>query len=141
MRCIDAGHGQRPSLLADGQELAFDAVERRELARSVWRVRSGLGSFLASTVLYPLKGHPGRATDALWLRYDAGCMTLADPSFSAGATTLREALERLVPQLVEWEPDLTLVIDNWRMLHGRGTTKVCDAGSRRLQRILVALSD
>jgi alpha-ketoglutarate-dependent taurine dioxygenase len=63
-------------------------------------------------------------------------MTVADDSFAPAEMVLRRALDDLDPTPIEWEPALTLVVDNWRILHGRPDTRSGDAGKRRLQRIL-----
>ena len=64
-------------------------------------------------------------------------MVPADPAFAPAATTLNERLHSLEPYVVDWEPDLALVIDNWRILHGRGRSIVRDAGVRRVQRVVI----
>jgi hypothetical protein len=138
MRCVDPGRPQTPTILIDGRRLALHPKELRELERSVWRVRSGFSSFLASAVLRPVAIPQSNAADELRLRYDPGCMTVADQSFVEGALILSEAVKKLEPRVVNWEPELALVIDNWRILHGRGTATAANAGARRLERILVA---
>jgi alpha-ketoglutarate-dependent taurine dioxygenase len=65
-------------------------------------------------------------------------MVPADPAFVPVAATLSERIRMLEPEVVDWEPDLAVVIDNWRMLHGRSSSIVPDAGVRRLQRVVIA---
>jgi alpha-ketoglutarate-dependent taurine dioxygenase len=132
LRCADPGESQRRTLLIDSRALRLAHDELREVGRAVWNIRTGFKSFLASAIL----GFPGGIGTSVRLRYDPGCMTVADPGFARAAELLRNALADLPRTGVSWETDLTLVIDNWRVLHARGDSKVDDSGSRRLERVL-----
>jgi alpha-ketoglutarate-dependent taurine dioxygenase len=133
MRCIAAGEQECPTLLADSQEMTMTATERRELERAVWTVNTGRRSFLASVVL-------GRVSDRregpIQIRYDRGCMEIADAAFLATSTRLDQLLGSLRTERIDWEPGITVVIDNARMLHGRGPG-ADGGGSRKLERVLV----
>jgi hypothetical protein len=125
----------RGSVLADGSALEFHESERQELARSVWRIRNGFASFLASPVIRSF-GAPGNSLRGL--RYDLGCMSVANDTFEPVARMLEQRLDRLERLPFAWEPTLTLIVDNWRILHGRQTSSVDDRSTRRLQRVLIA---
>jgi hypothetical protein len=137
MRCIAPGRGDTPTRLADSRDLEFSRHQRRELARAVWRVRNGFRSFLASAVLGTDRCEGGKSHGALHLRYDAGCMTIADRAFAATATLLFRMLADLPEIDVHWEPNVAIVIDNWRTLHGRVAVEAGVADERRLQRVLI----
>jgi hypothetical protein len=116
--------------------MSLSASERVELERAVWHVRSGFNSFLASALL--TGPDPSRDTTGnLRLRYDPGCMSVAAHAFAPAAEILRDAVDALKLTPIQWEPSLGVVIDNHRMLHGRGIPAVRDAGHRLLDRVLV----
>ena len=131
LRCANPGSESRPTLLVDSREIAWKERERREFERIVWRVRNGRGSFLASAVF----------KNGLGLRYDADCMLVAAQGFGPPAARFVESLAGLVPIAIEWDSRLALIVDNWRMLHGRASASGADAGIRRLERVLVTEDD
>jgi hypothetical protein len=51
LRCADPGRRDRPTLVVDAHELEFCAREVRAIGRVVWRVKTGIRSFLASALL------------------------------------------------------------------------------------------
>jgi hypothetical protein len=134
MRCASAGSHKCPTVLADSQRLTLGGTERRDLERAVWKVKAGSRSFLASVVLRSTLTPP---SSPLRMRYDAGCMNIADAAFAPTAGKLVRWLNELPIDRIHWEPGLTIVVDNWRMLHGRGEG-ADDSGIRELQRVLVA---
>jgi alpha-ketoglutarate-dependent taurine dioxygenase len=132
LRCIDPGDSDRATLIIDSHDLVLDHEELREVGRAVWNVHTGFKSFLASALVRCLNVR----NTVMRLRYDPGCMTIADPSFADAAALLRDSLGKVPPSAIDWEPNHTLVVDNWRVLHARGDAKVDDAGRRHLQRVL-----
>jgi L-asparagine oxygenase len=135
LRCVDPGPGNRPTMLGDASQIELSGRQLREVGRAVWIVKTGVRSFLASALLPPTAR--ARTQDSLALRYDLGCMRPADPAFNEAASTLARGISQLIQDTVEWEASLTLVIDNWRVLHGRGPEITADRGLRRLERIAV----
>lgn len=129
LRCADPGSENRPTLLADALRLAFTERESRALERAVWWVRSGGRGFPASIIK--------RERDGTRVRYDRGCMTPADPAFTPAGEYFEQALRQASHVRLEWQRNDLVIIDNWRMLHARAAAEGLDAGSRRLQRILV----
>jgi hypothetical protein len=102
------------TLLLDWRTLAFSSPELDLLAAAPVLVRSGKRSFY-STILPP---------DRSFLRYDPGCLEPVD-----------ERLAKACPRAHDWKAGEILVIDNWRLMHGRGPAS---AGSGRfLARILI----
>lgn len=131
MRCIATGKQGCPTFLADSRELKMTAAERCEIERAVWTISTGRRSFLGSAVLGALsEGRKG----PIRLRYDRGCMKVADAAFSATSAMLECLIGDLQTERIDWEPGVTVVIDNSRMLHGRGSGA---DSSRELERVLV----
>jgi hypothetical protein len=129
MRCADPGTEDRPTLLGDASRLPFAERQWRALERAVWWVRSGGRGFPASIVK--------RVRGGMIVRYDRGCMTPADPAFTLAGELFEQALRQAPRVRLEWRRDDLVIIDNWRILHARAAADGRDAGSRRLQRILV----
>jgi alpha-ketoglutarate-dependent taurine dioxygenase len=138
LRCVEPGASQRPTYIADVRSLELDQEQVVELKRAVWRIRNGFRSFLASVILPAKLPSRNRETGKLFLRYDPGCMTPADVAFMDTAAMLCDHIGKVPPDLVDWDRDLAIVIDNWRVLHGRAPSPTTDTGVRRLERIAVA---
>jgi TfdA family taurine catabolism dioxygenase TauD len=123
--CVDAGLPSAVTVLLDWWTLGFSPEEFELLEGAPILVRSGRSSFY--TTMLP--------SDRFFFRYDPGCLEAVD---ARGRAALRLAEDRLsgsVPHRHEWRPGDILIIDNWRVLHGRDPT---DHGSgRRLARILI----
>jgi len=123
--CIDPGTPSAVTMLLDWRTLGFSPEELHLLKTAPIFVRTGRRSFY-STILSP---------DHAFFRYDPGCLEAVD---ERGRTALRLVEHRLAgssPDAHEWCRGDILIIDNWRVLHGRGPS---DKGSgRRLARILI----
>jgi alpha-ketoglutarate-dependent taurine dioxygenase len=73
------------------------------------------------------------------LRYDPGCMWPCDDRATAAAAALSEGRQSAIVH--EWtEPDMLLVIDNRRALHGRRAVETGDT-ERVLNRVAYRLED
>lgn len=118
----------RATLLVDSRSLPLDADGRKLLKRAVFTVRSGRGSFL--TTIQP--------EDEKFFRFDRGCMfpKTASASYALSLITSAEASCPLVE--IDWLANSTLVLDNWRFLHGRAHGDGTNKYSRLLRRVLVA---
>lgn len=134
LRCDDPGSAGRSTLLTDVRDFDLSLPERKDIARSVWRVDNGHRTFLASVSLGRDHGAEGLLDR---LRFDPGCMSVADPQFEPAAEMLRSAISDLSKVAVDWKSGLTVIVDNWRILHGRAIGHGGDAGERRLKRVLV----
>nr|WP_244571479.1 TauD/TfdA family dioxygenase [Mesorhizobium carmichaelinearum] len=75
-------------------------------------VRTGRRSFY-STILSP---------DRVFLRYDPGCLEAVDERGQAALRLMERRLAGGSPEVHHWHQGDILVIDNWRVLHGRGPT-------------------
>ena len=125
--CIDPGSPTAATMLLDWWNLGFSQQELDLLEVTPVLVRTGRRSFYSTIVA------PGGA----FLRYDPGCIEALD---ARGRNALRLVEDRIAGAATEaeahhWRQGDILIIDNWRVLHGRSPS---DQGSgRRLARILI----
>ena len=123
--CIDPGTPSAVTRLLDWQTLPFSPEEQLLLEGAPILVRTGRRSFY-STILSPRRA---------FVRYDPGCLEAVD---ERGRAALRLVEQRLAAGALyshRWRQRDVLIIDNWRVLHGRGPS---DIGSgRQLARILI----
>jgi alpha-ketoglutarate-dependent taurine dioxygenase len=121
----------RPTTLLDSYRFALDQNLAQELLRAPWIVQWGEVTF-RSRVLQSFSSGGGR-----WhIRYDRCCMTPCDAAHEGLSDRLEHALVALEPEAHDWEPGIVLIIDNWRVLHGRGKCTGSDFG-RTLERVVV----
>jgi hypothetical protein len=116
--CVSPGSGSRPIPLNEHQVSLLHSTPLR--------VTSGRNSFF-STILS--KTRP-------FLRFDPGCMTATTPD---GAETIAVLLRHNWHNYIEtvhWKSGTVLVMDNWRLLHGRGQANRSDC-DRKLLRISI----
>jgi hypothetical protein len=124
--CASTGTARRPTLLLDTRRLPLSKTQLSLLHSTPFRITNGRNSFF-STILS--KSRP-------FVRYDPGCMT---PTTPEGAKVL-EILARdpwaACIETVSWEPAMLVLIDNWRVLHGRPQANCYDP-DRKLLRISI----
>lgn len=117
----------RPTTLLDSNRLAADPELIRRLHDVPWRVAWDGAAFEARVLTAGPRSQ--------WrIRYDRCCMTVSDPALQG---ELEEALDRLPLERHQWKPDTALVIDNWRVLHGRGGMGETPDDGRVLERVVV----
>jgi alpha-ketoglutarate-dependent taurine dioxygenase len=110
LKCVSPGSAGRPTLLMDTKRLPLTESQLSLLRTTPLRVTNGRNSFF-STILSKTRQ---------FVRFDPGCMTATT---AAGAKTLAILARQNWPECIEtvcWEADTVVVIDNWRVLHGRG---------------------
>jgi hypothetical protein len=125
LRDIGESH-DRPTLLLPMEKFAL-ACTPQDMTAAIWKVKGPFGTFYCSIIEF--------ANTIRRIRYDPICMRAGnDP-----AIRVNEALstKQRKPIRVDWEPSLALIIDNWRILHGRGRSLRDDSRSRCLQRVLI----
>lgn len=123
--CMEPGSPSAVTTLLEWKTIGFSAEEFHLLESAPIFVRTGRHSFY-STMLSP---------DHAFLRYDPGCIEAID---ERGRAALRLAEHRLASgsaEIHQWEQGDILIIDNWRVLHGRGPSQ--RGSGRRLARILI----
>jgi hypothetical protein len=118
-----------PTVLIDSDEFRLAAGDRKLLERAVWRVDRGPIAFLASIV--------NRQGSCVGVRFDRGCMEPAHPTAEAAAEVLESAISEAPSTAIAWEPGVGVVVDNWRILHGRPPVDASESDTRRLERVLV----
>jgi L-asparagine oxygenase len=128
LHCLAPGQGGRPTLVVDVTPRLSDE-EARALTGSLWVVGRTRRPFLAP-MLEAVSG-------CLRLRFDPECVSPAEGAAVRASELLDAFLERQPVVPIAWcEGDL-LVLDNFRVIHGRGMSDVPDP-DRHLQRVLVA---
>lgn len=123
--CLDPGSPGAVTLMLDWRSLGFSADELDLLASAPILARTGRRSFYTTLL------SAGRS----FLRWDPGCLEAVD-------TRGRSALDLVERRLADgravshrWRRGDILLIDNWRILHGRGRSG--PASGRRLARIVI----
>lgn len=122
----------RSTLLLDIIALPLSSRQRATLRRQVWCCR-GSPRFFYSRILSDSTA-PGTQLH----RFDLACMTPARPSFRESADIMLEAINGATPVVVSWQPDLALILDNWRMLHARSGDSLQSDSQRVLERVAVS---
>ena len=126
LACEVAGRVETPTLLLDTCNLPFSDEEVLVARSATFIVKNGRNSFYASII----------DRDRRFLRIDPGCM---EPVTEAGISAMSlYQLERNRHRVISfaWKPGDVLIIDNWRVLHGRGNRVAADP-RRRLVRAYV----
>lgn len=123
--CITPGKSCSETKLVDWRNLGFSCDELSFLEQVPILVRNGRRSFY-STILN---------SERTFLRYDPGCIEAID---ERGEMAIKLVEQRLASGVVlehKWSQGDILVIDNWRILHGRGASE--SGTDRRLLRTLI----
>jgi hypothetical protein len=132
MRMAEPGPGRRQTCIRD--VVGFAVSHRKGLGllqRAVWYVASRQGSFYI-----PILGL-APARECPILRWDYRVMRPASPSAQGAASKLHDLLTETPEVAISWQRNDLLILDNWRVLHARGSAAANDAGKRKLERILV----
>jgi len=126
--CLSEGQSNRDTVLVDFNEIAISNEERTTLLNSPFRVRNGRSSFYG-TVL---------SKDRDFIRYDPGCMTPAKECQVSVEDIFSDVRTAQLQSRIRWKSGKIVVIDNWRMLHGRRGKESEKGSDRVLYRVLVA---
>ena len=124
LACLSPGDGRRPTTLLDPAPLSLTYEDRDLIHTTPFRVVNGRHSFF-STIMR--RGRP-------FVRFDPGCMQPVTSDGERASKVLGSGDWRLAS--VQWERGRVLVIDNWRILHGRGLA-MRDDRDRVLLRIYI----
>ncbi|MGM8850119.1 TauD/TfdA family dioxygenase [Salinicola halophyticus] len=129
MGCKSPGRDARKTFLIDWKSLQLDDSDINLLKSAVFLVKDGARSFYSSII----------SDNNFFIRYDIGCMHAIGPDSEIALQTLSSAFNKSIKIEIEWEEDDILVLDNWRLLHGRGRSSkpVSTSESRELHRVLV----
>jgi hypothetical protein len=77
-----------------------------------------------------------RRKNEVGFRYDPLTMIPANTAASRVAMTFPAEMNRLPAVSIDWETVGTLIVDNWRVFHGRGA-EPANEGERLLERVYV----
>jgi hypothetical protein len=110
----------------DTRRLPLTEHQSSLLRSTPLRVTNGRNSFF-STILS--KARP-------CVRFDPGCMTATTTDGVKALRVLAKEKWLAYVETVQWKTGTVVVIDNWRMLHGRGHADCPDA-DRKLLRISI----
>ena len=127
LACVDAGASPVPTLLARFHELSLDKVDCQRCATAPFVVRNGRRSFY-STITAEVRP---------FVRFDPCCMKPLCPDADALAKTIAARSEELGPTAIYWMAGDILILDNWRVLHGRGTGPSVPSRERCILRVAV----
>lgn len=115
-----------PTVLLDTHVLTLDEDETHALHSASFFIKNGRKSFYSSI----------KSKDRPFFRFDPGCMhpVSVDGEKAMNALRAERHAENLIQ--IEWAKNCIVIIDNWRMLHGRGNHEHADP-RRSLLRITV----
>lgn len=119
--CV-ADEQHRPTRLYDWHEIEVLLDCRSLLTREVFVFRNGRHSF-ADSIL---------TESRTFVRFDRGCMLPATLGAERLLVDIEDVIRQVVPVELSWRPGLAIVVNNWCMLHGRGSAQL--DGSRILLR-------
>lgn len=122
LQCVAPGRGRRPTLFLDARDLESGV----DWGAGVWSTGM-LKPFLCSI--------REQRTRSAW-RFNPECMRPCSQRARKERDLMHELLAKRAPNEHQWDAGDLLVIDNWRVLHGRGAASVADP-DRILVRALV----
>lgn len=123
--CLGPGEPASATLLVDWNRIGLDERDFALLENAPILVRTGRRSFY-STIL------PKRRD---FLRFDPGCMEAIDRRGAEAMRLMEERLAAARADRQDWRTGDMLLVDNWRILHGREPSNA--GNGRRLARVLI----
>ena len=115
-----------PTALLDVLDLGLGEDDATALRTGVFLVKNGRHSFYANI----------QSPGAPFFRWDPGCMFPQDIIAEAVARKLSHLSHLPAVRTINWSTGALLVVDNWRMLHARGTVS-SNHGDRTLLRTTI----
>jgi alpha-ketoglutarate-dependent taurine dioxygenase len=125
--CVEPGSGGRPTLLLDALTLSSRLPDARR--PGTWVVKAGRRPFLCDVFWR-------KAPNQFGIRYDRECIFPRGPAALAEEQTIQDFITSSTLATLGWESGQLLIIDNHRVLHGRGSSNKDDR-DRWLKRVLV----
>ena len=126
LACLCPGDANRPTLILDTARLSLNSSQRGLLHSAPLRITNGRNSFF-STIL---------SKSRQFVRYDPGCMAATTLDGVESLAVLSRHKWQNDVENFHWKPGKVLIIDNWRILHGRGQACAPDQ-NRKLLRITI----
>jgi alpha-ketoglutarate-dependent taurine dioxygenase len=128
LRCLK-GHDSVATVVVDSHDV-LENVGEQTLIRALVKPRRPINGTVPLLSLY----RPQRGERPSLLRWDEKFIVAASPVGGEGMTLVRKALNVVSRTSISLcEPGDTLVIDNWRMLHGRSAV-AADQTDRIIER-------
>ena len=128
LRCESDSVGQRPTFVLDSKKFLAPTLCER-LVRHIWQV-SVRPSFYCSLLQ--------QREDGFCLRWDPNIIKAAHKAAQATTVEFTNAIESAASTAIIWQPSVTLVLDNWRVLHARADRPHgIEHEDRLLQRVYV----
>ncbi len=124
--CKSPGSDKRPTILKNMDAIPLSESQIDLLSYALFLVRNGRNSFYTSILSILEK-------ERQW-RFDPGCMLPQNSSGIAAADLMGELIKLAPSEEVAWDSGDVLIIDNHRVLHGRGPGGV---DSRELIRVCI----
>lgn len=124
--CLSEEESNRRTVLMDFLEMDISKLERDILFNAPFKITNGRNSFYG-TVLSRQRNY---------VRYDPGCMTPATKYGHGVFDIFSEECTKSMLRHITWARGKIVIIDNWRMLHGRGEA-IKEGSDRILYRVLV----
>lgn len=124
--CTDPGGLGTETLLVDFHGIGWSASQIALLRSASFLINNGRQSFYSSILDASRK----------FLRFDQGCMRPVTSMSVVARDTILDAACATSPLRVRWKLGDVLVVDNWRMLHGRDSASA--DRTRQLWRAAVA---
>lgn len=106
---------------------ALTTKELENLERAIFLVKTNQISFYTSLLL--------KANDEIGIRYDQTCMFPSNKSAKFIEPIIQNILSACKPLSINWTGNKTVIIDNWKNLHGRKA--IGTDTSRELKRIYI----
>ena len=126
LACLSTGGENAPSILLDTKKLSLSDEVEAAVQNAPFYVRNGRKSFYSSI----------RAKESPFFRFDPGFMEPMTAEAKLAVRSLGADANEEILTKVNWEVGMTIIIDNWRLLHGRG--QVTPKGtSRHLLRVSI----
>lgn len=133
LRMVSGQDCTRDTLLIDTKNIDLSASEQRIIRNEVWLVNGGRGRFYSSIINNDL------IEGVSIVRYDTYCMRPVTRQADESGRAFWRALRNIAQMAFSWRDGLTLLIDNWRMLHARGPKPSFPENDRVLERILISV--
>jgi len=124
--CANPGLIVTPTSLLDRRHVIMSDAEAKECISSVFLIRNGRRSFYGSIMEF----------ERPFIRLDLGCMIPLSQDAKLAMQIFGSARNSTFLSHHYWDVGDVIIIDNWRMLHGRGTDQFTQRG-RILLRAMV----
>jgi hypothetical protein len=121
--CTETGNVEAPTLLLDTASIELSNTQKVLTRSASFVVRNGRKSFYASLI------DGGRS----FVRLDPGCMEPVSQASVEAMNLFGQENQESKTISFHWKAGDVLILDNWRMLHGRGNQSTADPNRRLLR--------